>query len=403
MQDVFFRVYEGELTAAAKSRFRLYRLWLAFSVIGLALASWVFVISRQSATSAITHLDRGSDFARQGDMKGAAREWIETVRLDPGNSVAWELLANYYLGIKKWSEANRALKEVDRIRPDTPDLYGRLAACATWMGEYDQAQVLAEKELKRDPNNLPALIIAAKLASAKGDEQVELDRLRSLVKLRPDNVEYELLLSKALVNKYLLDEARPILERVLRADPGNAAAHSYQGYALLNQDPSPKGLAQAEGEFRLALARDPSSGFARFHLGKTLAQEGRNSEAAAELKQVAARWKDNSALWFVLASVYRKLGDTAHADEAMNRSQALKKEADRIRKLELAYSTSPPNFDKALELGRMFLDRGDFRKGRYYLLKAFSLKPNDERAKSVLEQLRSFADAPDKSLGADAQ
>src|SRR5262249_20303950 len=109
------------------------------------------------------HVEAGRNFVRLGMGTEAEREWKEAVRVNPNSAAAWELLAAYYISVQNWAAAVEPLRHLARLQPDAPHVFVRLASCAYKAGDPWSALREAESELRRDPNNVGALTIAAKV------------------------------------------------------------------------------------------------------------------------------------------------------------------------------------------------------------------------------------------------
>jgi len=87
-------------------------------------------------------------------------------------------------------------------------------------------------------------------------------------------------------------------------------------------------LDEAEARFRESLACDPGFALAHYHLGLTLEKKGRATEALAELEEAARLDPASPEAPYALARLYRRGGDEAKADRALQRFQELKKAKD---------------------------------------------------------------------------
>jgi tetratricopeptide (TPR) repeat protein len=88
-------------------------------------------------------------------------------------------------------------------------------------------------------------------------------------------------------------------------------------------------LDEAEGRFRESLACDPRFGTAHYQLGIALEKKGRAPEATAELEEAARLDPASPEPQYALSRLYRRAGDKARADLALQRFQENKRLKDR--------------------------------------------------------------------------
>jgi tetratricopeptide (TPR) repeat protein len=84
----------------------------------------------------------------------------------------------------------------------------------------------------------------------------------------------------------------------------------------------------AEARFREAIACDSRFGAAHYQLGLVLEKKGRTADAVAELEEAARLDPTATEAPYALARVYRRAGDDAKADRALQRFEELRKERD---------------------------------------------------------------------------
>lgn len=145
------------------------------------------------------------------------------------------------------------------------------------------AIVLFDRALALDPDHVPALIASA---SARTTGVVEGWVPRDEAPVR-------------------LDAAARAIERALKLEPGNAAAHRVKG-ALLRARHDPEGAVAA---FRHALALNPLSAWANAMLGRARIDLGEAEEALADIERAIALDPSEPSLfiwnyWGGLAALY---------------------------------------------------------------------------------------------------
>src|SRR5205085_2300454 len=130
----------------------------------LAVIAWVRIGGDwHRARPVRQHLSAGIEFANQGLGPQAEAEWKEALRLDPNCADACRLLSEYYFSARAWRQALVALQRLKAVSPKEEHLDCRLAACYLNLGDEVTAFRLAEAEIRRDPNCVPALALSSVL------------------------------------------------------------------------------------------------------------------------------------------------------------------------------------------------------------------------------------------------
>ncbi len=236
-----------------------------------------------------------------------------------------------------------------------PDGLRLLAACSFLTGDIQRASSAAATLAALQPQSLEALYW-----SIQANERLALQSLARFQQLETDSARSHVLLGDIYHQLERHDDAQSEYLKALAIAPNDPAAmlglasaylsnNNIQGaletaqsaLARSPEDPelnlilaevelSQNAFAEAESHLKLSLRAKPQM-LPRVHalLGKVYAETGRTSEAIEELKMGASSDEDG-AIQYLLARLYRKLGDTKDASEALARMQTIKKQrADR--------------------------------------------------------------------------
>ncbi|AZO42636.1 tetratricopeptide repeat protein [Mesorhizobium sp. M7D.F.Ca.US.005.01.1.1] len=204
--------------------------------------------------------------------------------------------------------------------PDDPAFCHLLAAILFARGDWSGARTRIETSLAARPDNVPALILACRIARADGRFEAALQPLDRAAKL---SSQAEILIERART----LDQA------------GNALA--------------------ARECWTLVLQRDPKSEEAAARLGRLAWQRGASVEAEGLLERAVAGG-GHPAAWFDLGLVrqdMRKFGDAAQAYR---------------RVLEM----SPDSPEAAVNLGVVLQETGDLDEAMLAYSTAYRLRPS---------------------------
>jgi len=256
-----------------------------------------------------------------------------------------------------------------------PDKLRLLAACAFFTGD-DQLTVRAATALQAaQPHSLEALYW-----SIQANERLALQALARFQQLEPDSARSHVLLGDIYHQLERHDNAQAEYQKALAIAPGDPAALLGLASAYLSNNNNDDAIETA----RLALARRPSDPELNLIMGEAMlakneyagaepclrialhgkpqmiphvhaligriyAETGRTEEAIDELKQGASSDQDG-AIQYLLARLYRKLGNTEAANAALERMKAIRQQRrDRgVKRVEdpelssLEFSAGPP-------------------------------------------------------------
>ena len=226
-----------------------------------------------------------------------------------------------------------------------------LAVCAFFTGDDKHASDAADALLAREPHSLEALYW-----SIKANERLAFQALAQFQYLEPDSARSHILLGDIYNQLERYQDAQTEYERALALAPGDEAGMLGLATAYLNNnnveagkqiakkalarnpdDPelnlvmaealmSQRAYADAEPYLLKSLHAKPQM-LPRIHslIGKAYAETGRTQDAIKQLKMGESSDEDGS-VQYLLAQLYRKLGDTQDAFAALARMKTIKEE-----------------------------------------------------------------------------
>ena len=165
--------------------------------------------------------------------------------------------------------------------PRTPSM--RVADAALSSGAPDLALRVADLTLDNDPHNLPALIAKGDALYALGRNEAAQEAYRSAIDIDPTAAAAQLGFGRTLVKSDPAGAEAAFLA-ALRSNTTSIAALNNLGVArdMLRRS------TEAQEAYHLALSISPDSPDVKINLGRSLALAGRDADAAAVLRQVAA-------------------------------------------------------------------------------------------------------------------
>lgn len=232
-------------------------------------------------------------------------------------------------------------------------------------GNYEAAATEFQKAIAADPSDYSAHFNLALAYSMLHRDDDGIAEYRKTLELKPHLFEAELNQGILLLKRKDAAGAVPLLE-----DAAAQKAKEFRPrYMLAEAEFSLGKLADAEANYKQALALDAKSAGAELGLGRVLAREGRLDEAAPHYRQAAAldaknrQWLLELADWYEknkqvdrALAIYREFPDDAavqaHAGELLLNG---KQYAEAIPQLESAYAKEPTEPNRvALAMAYLF-------------------------------------------------
>ena len=200
---------------------------------------------------------------------------------------------------------------------------------AAWYWRIKASQVLAVNALVQaglaEPNSPAVHVMLGDVYRNRQEFREAETEYRKAIELKPLDVSAHLGLGATFYRAFLLDEALPELKTVLQLAPQNPEANFMMADILVLRHQ----FAEAEPYAKASLSGDASSRTkAHVLLGKIFASQGRPLEAIAQLKQALPDDPDGS-FHYQIAMLYKRIGDESAAREALNQSEALRKNRER--------------------------------------------------------------------------
>jgi protein O-mannosyl-transferase len=210
---------------------------------------WADTVLRRP-NNARAHLALGSALAMEWRNAEAARQFEETLRIDPGDFQARRNLglAFYHMG-----RVDEALAQYGAIAPPTPDssaLHYDIGLALDLAGRTDAAIGEYSRAVQLDPGDAEALNnLGSALFRSGRDLEAVLQYGRALA-LRPDSARIHFNLALALVRMGGVERAMGQYREAIRIEPGYAEAHNNLGNLLEQTGDTVGALAQYEEAVR---------------------------------------------------------------------------------------------------------------------------------------------------------
>ena len=170
------------------------------------------------------------------------------------------------------------------------------------------------------PDSWRAHQLRAEGYSAREASNDAIQEYQLAVRLKPDEAELYEALGEVFLNKKSYDEARPELEKSLGLDPSRARTLCLLGRLYVGKHETEKAVPYLQK----ALRYQPDMAEASDLLGTAYVRLGQNAQAIPELEK-AAPFDFYGDVHYQLYVAYRRLGKLELADEALARSQELRR------------------------------------------------------------------------------
>lgn len=356
----------------------------AFLMIALVLAG----CSRSPEAKKARYLERGDRYFKQEQYREAIIEYRNALRIDqkaPG--AARQIgLAHYQLG--QLGLAFRFLLAAQELEPDNTAVRLKLAGIYLVGGRPDDASTQVDEILKREPNNLDALLISAGAANTPQEVDGALARMQSVQSTLTSTAKFHLALASLYLKKQDVASAEREFYEAAAREPKSVEAHA----ALGNFHVFRRAMPEAEREFRTASDLAPMGSPARVRLADFYLLTRRPEEARRILKEITEKAPDALPAWRLLAQLDFAEGKV---DEA-------------LKSVESVLKKSPADIDAHLLRGRIYLARKDtttaiqefqavlkseprMPTAHYQLALAYLQSGNAQQAKSELREVITTA------------
>jgi len=125
-------------------------------------------------------------------MEGMLARLAQRMETEPGNGEGWVMLARSYSAIGRWNDAVAAFAKAEALFPQDAQLladYADTMAMAQGQRLQGKPELLVQRALKADGNNLKALALAGTVGFEKGDYAKAIEHWQKMLPLLPPDSE----------------------------------------------------------------------------------------------------------------------------------------------------------------------------------------------------------------------
>ncbi|MFT4823550.1 MAG: tetratricopeptide (TPR) repeat protein [Halioglobus sp.] len=276
---------------------------------------------------------------------------LKAAELTPDNAEAFFKLGGALKALGKHEEADRAFQRSTTLSPQK----GQMDQAATLFaqGKYRESEKLAQDLLRRNPRDVNAAVLLARIAmEARAFEDAEA-LLRRVVEIAPRFIEAWHDLNTVLKEQNKFDDAVQVLNRAIELVPGNPISHYFRAAALA-MDSRPD---EAEHSYLKAIELDPKLSGAHLGLGHVLKTLGRQEEGIAAYRAAMALRPNFGEIHYSLSNLKTFEFTDAEID-------------DMVGKLEREELSKESIVHFAFTLGKAFEDSKDYDRAFEYYSRA---------------------------------
>jgi len=217
---------------------------------------------------------------QDAELERSLAYWIRARKLAPADADVLLGFGRVCLKLDLLEDAEPALLEAARMRPDDIPAQYALAAAKVGKRQFDAAQALLEPLVARRPDDAQLQYALGSVFYIQGKLEEAAAHLRQSVRLQPEQLASQYYLALVARDLNADAEAIEILERLIQRHPDHAASREALGGLLM----SAQRYDEAETNLRAAVRLNPKSVKANYQLGLLLARVGRKDEADKQLE-----------------------------------------------------------------------------------------------------------------------
>ena len=270
----------------------------------------------ESAWATMVKLRLANIEYRAGRPQEAERLADEILAADKTDVSTLLLKANLLTARGQLEEADKVLRVAINSDPRSARAQFALGKLNVLRRRPEEAKKAFTEALNVNPRAAEAQVELARLHLAEGAAEKSLEFANQAVKNNPANADAYFTQVRALIARRELDQAEPILQRLLATYPKSAAVHSQLGIVRAMR----KDYAGAAQLFDKALTIDPNQLDATAGLvGLDIAAGRKEVARTRTAARVARAPQDPSALLFA-GRMYAMLGDNQEAEAALKKA-----------------------------------------------------------------------------------
>jgi tetratricopeptide (TPR) repeat protein len=316
--------------------------------------------------------------ALSAPLTGAVSNYQAAVAAAPGD---WVLHANFgrlLMTAGDYSGAATECAVVTQLMPHSAEGWANRGRLARLTGETIRAKEFLQQALKLQPESVMVHTEFGILEAARGETENARRHFRSALRLDPGNTEARVNLGLLLAQEGNVAGATAEYREALRWQTNSVAARINLADLLATHGQSREALTL----FEQAIALEPEHPIARYNLGRLLTAEQRAAEAVTHFQVALQQQRDLSPQ--ARGAIHFELG---------NALVGLGRDAEALGEYAQAARLIPGFADVHFNYGAALARRGRYAEAAAEFRATLQLRPQDERARRMLDQAARRANA----------
>ena len=275
--------------------------------------------------------------------------WTRALQLNPASPEVHRWLGVMHYDLGAMDHAIEHLERLSSLSPQDPRPHRLLGSIYLDFEKYTQAVEHYQISLRRDPEQRDRDQVLMGLAEAQARSSDHEGALKTLESC-PPSVDRLALQAECKLGLGDKRGALDLTEQALTEQPAHMPSAKLRSTILL--------------------------------------EEGRAEDAVALLEETIERYPYDHVLPYTLSLAYKRLGDDARAETAMEQSELLKKKWEEFSALNTDAIQQPSNADIRFQLGSLARDLGRADLEMSWYQAALAINPSHDKAAAALAELQ---------------
>ncbi len=259
------------------------------------------------------HLQIAEEISKLGDTQTAIGHYQAIVNQDSKQLNVRIKLANIMMVAGKLPDAEKWAKEALALATDNNEVNVLMGGILSAQNNTDAAIAIAERLLKKNPDDVSAILLMASLTAKTGSSAKAISLLQQSIAKQPNNVSLRLLLVDVYMQTNAITKANDMLMAVIELEP-KQLSHRLR---LAKFHIAARQLDKAEEVLRTASENLPDNEQAKMQLAEFLMANRSPEVALAELIPMVEETPDAYELRFKLADLQAAQHHSAEVEDIL--------------------------------------------------------------------------------------
>jgi len=250
---------------------------------------------------------KGMLYRRTGDHERARATYLHLARLNPESEDAFLYLAGEYQRLNKLDSAVWAMRELARLRSDSPELMNELGRLLRHKGDHRGAHDAFRHSLKIDHSlkNMAAMLMLSDMYEKSNQPDSAADVFEQVLEWNPGNAQLHREIARIWTERDSVLKALPHLRAIVQYDPSDYRTRRQLAFTYIGLD----SLDLAEAQLDLLVEEGPAEAGNHYFLAQIGLRRQDYRKAASEFERVTQLAPPSPDGWLGLAFCRRRLGE----------------------------------------------------------------------------------------------